>query len=202
MSQKILQEINNIVDNQLSDYYYYNKRKRHFWHSKSVTVSCRVRDKNNFNNARDMSINIRSFLLKNDESFLEKVWSMAKQIQKKNRDQLKNYVYSLYPDTSKEELDKKMGIIIMNLPEEEIKVGLNLRYVVSCKLLGYEKEFFFLKCYKMGIWPSFILRCLYHTEYLHSKFEKELEGLSEEYKLTNPYKGLEFNFYLDKIKFV
>lgn len=217
MSRKILQDINNLVDNQSSEYYYYNKRKRHFWHSKSVTVSCRMRDKNEFNRAKDIAINIRAFLLNKDKKFLDKVWSVANELRKKDMDILKNYIYSLCPNSSKEELDKKMGLIIMSLPEEDIRAGLNLQYVVSCRLLGYEKEFFYLKCYWIGIWPSFILRCLYHTEYLHSEFESFFDQYSEDRDLTknsyigidlveeglnNPYAGLDFSYYLAKIKFI
>ena len=134
MSQKILQDVDNFVDNKLSDYYYYNKRKRHFWHSRSITISCRVRDKNNFNNAPDMAINIRAFLLKYEEKFLKEVWSTANKLQEKDMKQLRNYVSSRFSDTPKEELDKKMGLIIMSLPEEEVKSALGLDYVVSCRL--------------------------------------------------------------------
>jgi len=43
----------------------------------------------------------------------------------------------------------------------------------------------------MGIWPSFILRCLYHTEYLHSDLEKFFDEYTDnEELLNNPYKGL------------
>jgi len=112
MSQKILQDVDNFVDNKLSDYYYYNKRKRHFWHSRSITISCRVRDKNNFNNAPDMAINIRAFLLKYEEKFLKEVWSTANKLQEKDMKQLRNYVSSRFSDTPKEELDKRWALLL------------------------------------------------------------------------------------------
>lgn len=204
MSQKILQDVDNFIDNKLSDYYYYNKRKRHFWHSRSTTISCRVRDKNNINTAPDMAINIRAFLLKYEEKFLKEVWSTANKLQEKDMKQLRNYIYSLFPDVSEEELNKKMGLIIMNLPEEEIKGALNLAYVVSCRLLGYEKELIFLKAYKIGILPAFILRSLYHTNYDHNNFIRDIEEIKEELSLEvcNPYKGIDFSLYLEKLKFL
>jgi len=204
MSQKILQDVDNFVDNKLSEYYYYNKRKRHFWHSRSITISCRVREKNNFNNAPDMAINIRAFLLEYEEKFLKEIWSTASKLQERDMKQLRNYVYSCFPDTSKKELDKKMGLIIMSLPEEEVKSALRLNYVVSCRLLGYEKELFFLKSYKIGLLPAFRLRSLYHTNYDHINFIKEIEETKKELGLEvcDPYKGIDFSLYLEKIKFI
>ena len=204
MSQKILQGVHNFVDNKLSDYYYYNKRKRHFWHSRSITISCRVRDKNDFNKAPEMAINIRAYLLKYEGRFLKKVWSTNSKLQEKDMEQLRKYVYSKFSGVSKEELDKKMGIIIGSLPKEEVKEALELNHVVSCRLLGYEKELIFLKSYKMEILPAFLLRCLYHTIYDQINFKKEIEEIKEELGLDvcNPYKGIDFSMYLDKIKFL
>ena len=69
----------------------------------------------------------------------------------------------------------------------------------------------------MGIWPSFILRCLYHTKYLLSEFEKRFDKYAAYENLINnsyigidyvedglndPYKGREFSYYLDKIQFL
>ena len=118
--------------------------------------------------------------------------------------QLRNYVYSLFPDTQKEELDKKMGVIIMSLPEEEVKSALRLVQVVSCRLLGYEKELIFLKSYKMGILPAFLLRCLYHTEYDHLEFIKYVEETKEELSLEvcDSYKGIDFSLYLENLRFL
>jgi len=204
MSQKILQDVDNFVDNKLSEYYYYNKRKRHFWHSRSITISCRVRDKNNFNHAPEMAINIRAYLLKYEYKFLKEVWNIEGKLQEEDREQLRNYVYSLFPNTPKEELDKKMGVIIMSLPEEEVKGALELNHVVSCRLLGYEKELIFLKSYKIGILPAFLLRSLYHTNYDHINFIREIEGIKKELGLEvcDPYKGIDFSLYLEKIKFI
>jgi len=204
MSQKILQDVDNFVDNKLSEYYYYNKRKRHFWHSRSITISCRVRDKNNFNHAPEMAINIRAYLLKYEYKFLKEVWNIEGKLQEEDREQLRNYVYSLFPNTPKEELDKKMGVIIMSLPEEEVKGALELNHVVSCRLLGYEKELIFLKSYKIGILPAFLISCLYHTKYDQINFIKGIEETKEELglKICNPYKGIDFSLYLEKIKFL
>ena len=96
-----------------------------------------------------------------------------------------------------------MGLIIMNLPEEEKRAALHLENVVTCNLLGYEKEFFYLKCYSRFILPVFMLRILYHTKYDHAEFKEWLEDEKENgYDLTDPYKGLEFSWYLDKIRFL
>jgi len=129
-----------------------------------------------------------------------------RKITAEDQQELRNYVYSLfeaYTEERKAEIDKKMGVYIGSLSEKELKGALNLENVVSCRLLGYEKELFYLKCFSWGILPVFMLRVLYHTKYAHLKLKKELELDKEDgYDLTNPYKGLEFEFYLDKIKFL
>lgn len=205
MSQKIVQDINNIVDKEKSEYYRINKRKRLFWHSKSVTISCRVRNKNNFNKAPEMALNIRAFLL-GEEKYFDKIRrAVTRRINEEDRQKLRQYVYDRFIDDlhdeekQKEKLDKKMGLIIMSLDESEIRAALNLEYVVSCRLLGYEKELFYLKCYSWGILPVFMLRVLYHTKYSHLKLKKYVDDNSN---LIDPYKGLDFSWYLDKIRFL
>jgi len=203
MSQKIVQDINNIVDKEKSEYYFINKRKRLFWHSNSVTVSCRVRNKNSFNKAPEMALNVRAFLL-GEEKYFRKIWHAVRNvIIEADQQQLRHYVYNRFEaDTKekKEKLDEKMGLIIKSFDEEEIRAALNLDHVVTCRLLGYEKEFFYLKCYSWGILPVFMLRVLYHTRYSHLKLRKGLE--KEGTGLIDPYKGLDFSYYLDKIKFL
>lgn len=206
MSQKIVQDINNLVDKEKSDYYWINKRKRLFWHSKSVTISCRVRNKNNYNKSPEMALNIRAFLLGEEKYFTKKFITVMRRLNEEDQQQLRNYVYSrynAYTEERKTELDKKMGLIIGSLEKDELKGALNLDKIVSSRLLGYEKEFFYLKCYSWGILPVFMLRVLYHTKYSHLKLKKRLYLDKEDgYELTDPYKGLEFEFYLDKIRFL
>ena len=48
------------------------------------------------------------------------------------------------------------------------------------------------------ILPAFMLRCLYHLDYSHTKFKEEIE--SEE--LGSLEKGLDFNYYLEKLRFL
>ena len=195
MSQKIFEDIDNIVDKKTSEYYFINKRKRNFWHSKSVTISWRVRNKNNYNNAVNVSLNIRAFLLNEEKHFNKILGLVAKRLCEEDARQLRKYVYSLFPEKSKKELDKKMGLIIMNLEPEELRGALNLEYVASCRLLGYEKELFYLKCYNWGLLPAFILRVLYHTKYDHLKLIHSFEN-SEKI-----LRGLDFDYYLEKIHF-
>ncbi|MFX1478318.1 MAG: hypothetical protein ACFFCI_09305 [Promethearchaeota archaeon] len=203
MSQKIVHNINNVVDKEKSEYYYINKRKRMFWHSKSISLSCRVREKNSFNDGPALAMNVRAFLL-NEGRFFEKIWSSVwERIVEADQQQLRNYVYLKFREYRKEELDKKMGLIILSLEDDEKKAALNLEHVISCRLLGYEKEFFYLKCYRLRIVPVFMLRILYHTKYYHLKLRKWLGYQQKDgYELTDLSKGLEFEFYLDKIKFL
>ncbi len=196
MSKRILEVVNNVVDKDDSEYYKINKRKRHFWHSRSTTISCRVRNKNNFNNAPDMALNIRAFLL-NEEKYFEKVIvAVMRYLHEEDMKQIRQYIYSCYPDKSKEELDKNIGLLVRDLTENEIREALNLHEVISCRLLGYEKELFYLKCYTFGILPVFMLRVLYHTKYSHLKLKKLMEYDD------SLYKGIEFGEYLNKIHFL
>ncbi|KKN18241.1 hypothetical protein LCGC14_0957840 [marine sediment metagenome] len=196
MSKRLLEVVNNIVDKDDSKYYIINKRKRHFWHSRSTTISCRVRNRNDFNKAPDMALNIRAFLL-NEEKYFEKVISaVMRYLHKEDMKQFRNYIASQNPNTPKKELDKNIGLLVMSLTENEVRETLNLHEVVSCRLLGYEKELFYLKCYAFGILPVFMLRVLYHTKYSHLRLKKLMEYDDA------LFKGLEFEYYLNKIRFL
>ena len=195
MSKRILEFVNNIVDKENAEYYIINKRKRHFWHSRSITISCRVRNKNDFNIAPDMALNIRAFLL-NEEKYFEKVISaVMRYLNEEDMKQFRSCFASRNPNASKKELDKNIGLFVMSLTENEVREILNLHEVVSCRLLGYEKELFYLKCYTFGILPVFMLRVLYHTKYSHLKLKRLIEDDN------SLYKGLDFDYYLDKIHF-
>ncbi len=198
MSVNYLKKVNNIVDNEKSEYYRINKRKRHFWHSRSESISCRVRNKNPKINATSFAMNIRAYLINEDERFNTELDKMILQINNLDRHQLRMYAYSKFLDQSREMLDKNIGLIIGSLTDEEIREALNLIEVVSCRLLGYEKELFYLKCYSIMILPAFMLRCLYHLDYSHTKFKEEIE--SEEFGSLE--KGLDFNYYLEKLRFL
>ena len=198
LSVNYLKIVNNIVDKEKSEYYALNKRKRHFWHSKSESISCRVRNKNPRINAISFAMNIRAYLINEDERFNTELSKTIDQIIKNDRHQLRIYAYSKFPDHSRETLDKNIGLIIGSLTDEEIREALNLKEIVSCRLLGYEKELFYLKCYSLWILPVFMLRCLYHLDYSHDKF---IEGIEYE-ELGDLEKGLDFNYYLNKVKFL
>jgi len=198
LSVNYLKSVNNIVDNEKSEYYRIYKRKRHFWHSRSESFSCRVRNKNPIINATSFAMNIRAYLLNEDERFNTELNKTMEKIIKSDEHQLRMYAYSKFPKQSREIIDKKMGIIIGSLMDEEIREALDLKEVVSCRLLGYEKELFYLKCYSSSILPAFMLRCLYHLTYSHSKFKEEIE--SEE--LGDLEKDLHFDYYLKKLRFL
>jgi len=195
MSKRILNFVDNIVDKEESEYYLLNKRNRHFWHSRSTPISCRVRNKNDFNKAPGMALNIRAFLL-NEEKYFEKVTNAVMgYLHREDMKQIQSYIEAIFPDKSKKEIDKNIGLMVMSLSEEERRGALGLDQVVSCRLLGYEKELFYLKCYSIGILPVFMLRVLYHTKYSHLK----LKRLMDYDDSLN--KGLDFELYLDKIHF-
>ncbi len=196
MSKRILEVVNNIVDKDDSEYYLFNKRKRHFWHSRSTTISCRVRNKNEFNKASEMALNIRAFLLNEEKYFNRIISAVMRYLNEEDRKQFRRYIYSRNPDASKKEMDKNIGLLVMSLTENEVREALNLHEVVSCRLIGYEKELFYLKCYSIGILPVFMLRVLYHTKYSHLKLKKLMEYDD------SLYKGLEFNYNLNRIRFI
>lgn len=192
--EKFLQE-NYIVDSKESEFYFVNRKKRLFWHNRSLSISCRVRNRNEFNKAREFSANVRAFLLNEEPFFLKKMSAVMTYLTKEDQKQLRNYVYARFSDIDKEELDKNMGLIIRDFSKEEIRDALNLEDVVSCRLLGYEKELFFLKSYIISYLPVFLLRVLYHTKYSHLKLLKSLENEDD------LYKGINFEEYLEKITF-
>ena len=191
--------INNIVDNELSEFYVINKRYRHFWHARSVTISCRVRDKNSFNTAPEIAQNIRAYLLGEDDQFLKEVSETADRVQTSDMKQLEQFAISFArkQGMDEQEAKKNIGLIIMGIPKEELKGALALENVVSCRLLGYEKEFFYLKCYSVGMLPVYIMRVLYHTKYDH-RAQSQIQW--EEYYQELEEK-IDFNEYVERIKF-
>ena len=198
MSVDYLKVVNNIVDKEKSEYYRINKKRRNFWHSRSESISCRVRNKNPRITAISFAMNVRAYILNEDERFNTELNKKTEQIIKSDEHQLRMYVYSMFPNKSKETLNKDIGLIIGSLLDEEIRGALNLEHVVSCRLLGYEKELIYLKCYSLWILPVFMLRCLYHLDYSHAKFIEEIE--SEEFGSLE--KGLDFDYYLKKVRFL
>ena len=196
LSKDYIKEVNSLVDNKKSKFYEINKRKRNYWNSRSESISCRVRDKNPETNAVQFAMNVRAYLLHEDIRFDIEVRKMMEEIIKRDQHQLRVHAQALFPNESKEFIEKNIGLIIGSLTEEEKANALDLKYVVSCRLLGYEKELFFLKCYAY-IKPALMLRCLYHLKYDHSGFieEIEFEGLG------CLKKGINFDIYLDKVSF-
>ena len=198
LSVNYLKTVNNLVDKEKSEYYRINKTKRHFWHSRSESISCRVRDKNPRINATGYAMNIRACLINEDDKFNIELNKTMLKIDSLDKHQLRMYVYAKFPDQSREKIDEKIGLIIGSLTREEIREALNLKEVVSCRLLGYEKELFYLKCYSVLGLPAYILRCLYHLDYSHLKFEEEIESEG----LGSLEKGLDFDYYLKKVRFL
>lgn len=199
MSKKVFDELNNIVDNIESEYYFVNKRKRDYWHAKSKSLSFRVRDKNEFNKSRDIALNVRCFLL-GDRNLINKYQITMSTLHQKDEKTLRNYVYRRFSDIPKKELDEKMGLVIRSLEKEEIRAALHLGNNVATWVLGYEKEFFFLKCFVRGVLPAFMARTLYHTKFNVSEMEEELQ--EEFYPASRKmYKGLDFEDYISLIDF-
>lgn len=163
MSTKIVDWINNRVDKEDSQYYNINKRRRDFWYSKSTTISCRIRDENDNINASGITKNIRLFLLDYDEDFKNRFLDAMNLVDQKDTQQTINYLKVRFSDKEEEYIRENIGLLMMCIPEEEKGYILNLNKVISCRLLGYEKEFFFLKCYYLHHYPVYIMRVLYHT---------------------------------------
>ncbi|MBN1216043.1 MAG: hypothetical protein JXA99_11470 [Candidatus Lokiarchaeota archaeon] len=180
----------------ISDFYFISGKKKYFWQSTAEIISCRVRDKNHFNNESNIIMNLRAFLLDEDKEFLNELNNTMKRLRLKDKEQLENYIISAEKAQSKlttAQIKSNLGIYAMNYPEEELKTSVDLKHIISCKIYGYEKEFFNLKCYSLGILPDFVLRSLYHTKFNHSKYEKK-----KQIKLIEP---LELEKMLKKISF-
>ena len=198
MSVNYLKIVNNLVDNVNSKYYGINKLKRNYWHCRSESISCRVRNKDAEIHAIQFAMNVRVFLLNEDKTFNIELNQTIEKIIKSDQHQLRMYAYSIFPNQSDAILDKNIGLIINSLTDEQIKDALDLKDVVSCRLLGYEKELFYLKCYLFPITPAFMLRCLYHLKYSHSKLEERIESEG----LGDLKTGLDFDWYLDVVRFL
>ena len=196
MSKDYIKDVDSLVDEKKSKFYETNKRRRNYWNSRSESISCRVRDYSSKNRASEFAMNVRAYLLHEDNKFEIELVKMMEEIIKKDQLQLLNHAKALFPNESWKFINKNIGLIIGSLTAEEKRDALDLRYVVSCRLLGYEKELFFLKCY-IYTKPALMLRCLYHLNYDHSKFieEIEFEGLG------SLKTGLNFNLYLDRVSF-
>ena len=187
---KVNEIVNKIVDDPESEYYHINKNRRFFWHSRSITISCKVRNKNTYNTAPEFAANIRAYIMKEEKYFLKIAATVLKKLREKDREVMKKALESI----SVGQISKKLA-----------KAALGLDNTVSCRLLGYEVELFYLKCYNLGDDPAFMLRVLYHTRYAHLKLKKILERIAE----TNPEeevydlkRGVDFSLYLDKIRFL
>ena len=200
MSKNYLKDVNNLVDNKKSNYYEINKKNRNYWNSRSESCSCRVREKDLENNAIQFAMNVRAYLLNEDELFQRELDKTIEKILQSDQQQLRMYARALFPNQSIEFIDKNIGLIIGSLIDEQIAEALDLKEVVSCRLLGYEKELFFLKCYVQSGKPALMLRCLYHLNYDHSKFIEEVE--SDGCGIGHLEKGLDFNSYLYKVDFL
>ncbi len=196
MGNKKDYRIEGLVGKVTSDFYYISGKKKYFWQSTSEEISCRVRNKNHFNKEYDVLTNVRAFLLDEDKRFFNSIKITMQVLKEKDRKQVEQYILSVEKIESglkEEQIKENIGVYAMNFPEDELKSALDLKYVISCTILGYEKEFFKLKCYSLGYLPDFILRALYHTKYDHSEF-----GIKSDIKLTEP---LELEYMLKKITF-
>jgi len=171
LSIEFFRMINNIVDNQESEYYFVNKKRRYFWHSRPISISCKVREKNNFNDANNFRNNIRAFLLNEDNNFFKELSKTWEKVIQSDYDLLREFVKDLYPKIE----EKKIGIVLMNMDPLEKKRALGLEIVVTCRILGYENEFFYLYCYWLCLLPVLMLRVLYHTDYCHPEQIEEIE---------------------------
>jgi len=196
MSKKKDNPIEDIVKNVTFDFYYISKKKKYFWQSSTESISFRIRDKNQFNKNPEIVINIRAFLLSKDKIFFDFFYKTVEEIQERDRKQLERYIISVVKsETSLNEkrIRENIGIYAINFPEDELKAALDLEDIISCRIFGYEKEFFNLKCYSLGYLPNFIVRVLYHMKYDHSEFER-----SNKIKLNKP---LKLEYMLKKISF-
>lgn len=145
----------------------HNDKVRNYWNNRKQSISCRVRVKkeNNWNNFRNNIIdflynhNIEEFKTKweeianNDWNFTQKKLNINKDTPKKEQFNKAMYIRD------------KEGYGVIDL--------LELFNVVSTKLIGYYKEFFFLKCYIHRFHPQFVLRILYHINLEKDHFEQD-----------------------------
>lgn len=154
-----------------------NLRKRKYWSYRYDIISCRIRNKSN-NKAKHFSANIRAWLLE-DPEFM-KIYRKT-DLKISNEDA---YIMHHKPD----------GIIDI---KDYFKI-LSLEKIASCRLIAYEKEFFYLKNYLFeGIKPHFTLRVCYHSEWEAHKiyfeaipFELLLSCLKFDSSIVNKFREL------------
>lgn len=161
------------VENKDSQYYWANKERRTFLHIRSVSYSCRTRDKSE-NHSREFASNIRAFLL-DDPGFKPVLDRTEKDISEADNAFIFKQVISLLGSSMKEfealsEREKddrraKVAVYILSSTPEERSAWLCLDTPVSCKLRGYEKETFVLKAWTLGLRSFRVARCCYHAIY-------------------------------------
>lgn len=152
--------VNGIEDPE-SEYFLINSIRREFFHKNSTTISCRTRGKKN--HAEQFRANIRLFIL--DDKAFKMAYNITSSAIKTEDESLLRTAALHYFDKRKDE-DLKPEIFynwIGTLSKAEIKGILQLDDIASTRLLGYEKEFFYLKCYITGVKPWEALRICYHV---------------------------------------
>lgn len=130
-----------------------NSRNRIFWNSKPAVISCRIRQKSAFNTAAEFASNIRAFLLDDPVAkvlFIE----TSNKLAKADKDILEQFKGDF--------TDKKA-----------VMTALGLFMTHSCKLVGYEVEFFYLKCFIECEKPYWVARVCYHCKYEAPEWSKE-----------------------------
>lgn len=137
----------------------HNRKVRNYWNERKQSISCRVRStkKGNASNFRK---------------------NIVQWIYKKNKEEYNSEASRLYLEDygiiqtefgfDKKDLTNKesfaLAMEVRDLSFSQVILALRLNNVVSTKLLGFQKEVFFLKCYLIGETPQFALRVLYHLE--------------------------------------
>jgi hypothetical protein len=161
------------LENKDSQYYWANKERRTFLHIRSVSYSCRTRDKSE-NHSREFASNIRAFLL-DDLGFKPVLDKTEKDISETDEKFIFKQVYLLLggnikkfealPKHEKDDQRAKVAVYILSSTPEERSAWLCLDTPVSCKLRGYEKESFVLKAWTLGLRSFRVARCCYHAIY-------------------------------------
>jgi hypothetical protein len=161
-----------------SPFYHANRRRRQYVNIRSVSYSCRTREKC-ANKSGEFASNMRAFLV-GDPGFIQALTQKSKELSDNDYEALFNSVlrlefsmsraaYELMSDDRKKSIRATAAQFIAILTEEEFVEFMGLHVIASCKVRGYEKELFILKCLSRGLEPYWIARCCYHVSWPKSR---------------------------------
>ena len=159
-----------------SPYFAMNSQNRVHFCSKVGAITCKIRDKSTINTAREFAWNIRAFL-DDDPAFMEVYHRTARALRDDDTKFLLRHVNcpgdvidAWFADRMTGDQKKIIGkyfAAIGYLEKTQVMDVLQLVKSHTCKVIVYELEFFYLKCFLQGYKTYFVPRVCYHAPHPH-----------------------------------